>query len=562
MTEFQDTTAETTTTPTAGAETEYDRVLYPGGCHPETWPDHVAAIAILLGMDAPATENCRVLEVGCGEGGNLIPMALTMPNARLVGIDLAERPVDQARARAMAVGLDNVEFRRLNIMEAGPDLGQFDYIIAHGVYSWIPPAVRDRLLALCKSNLSPNGVAYVSYNAMPGGAIRQMARHIAKYHLAQRRISDPAQQVAETRALLQHLGEVKFVAPYEWAGYRQAIREEANLAAATSESVVYHDTLAEVNDAFYFHEFAAEAARHGLQFVGESNVTDLFNPYFPPAVRQSMESIPPGDVVAREQYADFLKGRTFRRTLLCHAGVVLDRPPQPVRVRSLYAGSVARTEPPLVPGPSLIETIRNPAASVTFVRGMGATMTTADPVTKAALLHLIGSWPNFIAFDELVATARKYGGVPAEAAPAPPGMLGDAVARSLAEVLLSASSAKLVVLRARPLRVAVRGGERPVASPIARLQAASSPTAHLTNLLGENLNPPADSVGRRLLPLLDGSRDRAALLDELVALARTGEAEILDNGVRVEDPERIRALFRPELERQLRELAVNALLIA
>jgi hypothetical protein len=150
----------------------------------------------------------------------------------------------------------------------------------------------------------------------------------------------------------------------------------------------------------------------------------------------------------------------------------------------------------------------------------------------------------------------------ANAAPAPPGVLGEGDARAVAELLLGAYAAKLVDLRARPPRLAARVSDRPVASPIARLQAAAGPDVHLTSLLGENLRPPAESIGRRLLPLLDGSRDRAALLDELVALARTGEAEILDNGVRVEDPERIRTLFRPELERQLRELAVNALLMA
>ena len=144
----------------------------------QTHPDRLATVARLFGLAAAAPGACRVLELGCGDGGNLIPMALQLPRSEFTGIDLAGDAIHEGHVVVSALGLQNITLRQLDLMEAGPDLGEFDYIIAHGLYSWVPSEVRERLLRICRVNLAPSGVAYVSYNTYPGFHRREMFREM------------------------------------------------------------------------------------------------------------------------------------------------------------------------------------------------------------------------------------------------------------------------------------------------------------------------------------------------------------------------------------------------
>ncbi len=174
---------------TADASFAYDQVLYSSHALPQTHPDHLATLAMLFGMRPAPAESCRVLELGCGNGANLIPMALTLPGSRFAGIDLAGVPIAAARELAGRLELGNIVFHQLDVTELSPGFGEFDYVIAHGLYSWAPPAVRDKLLAVCKANLAPHGVAYVSYNTYPGCHLRNMIREMLLYQT--RDIADP-----------------------------------------------------------------------------------------------------------------------------------------------------------------------------------------------------------------------------------------------------------------------------------------------------------------------------------------------------------------------------------
>ncbi|MGC1294562.1 MAG: class I SAM-dependent methyltransferase, partial [Alloacidobacterium sp.] len=152
----------------------YDAVEYPGFAYAHTHPDQLAVMALLYGLDPPPVETCRVLEVACNEGANLIPMAYTIPGAKFVGFDIAPECVARGQEHINALGLKNIRLFAADMLNVGPELGQFDYIIAHGLYAWVPEPVRDRALALCGELLKPNGVAFVSYNALPGSHLRQM----------------------------------------------------------------------------------------------------------------------------------------------------------------------------------------------------------------------------------------------------------------------------------------------------------------------------------------------------------------------------------------------------
>ena len=164
------------------ADNSYHQVPYLTVPLAQTHPDRLASVAALFGMAPAPVTACRVLEVGCGTGGNLIPMAYFLPGSRFTGIDLAEGAVAEGLRAAGELGLGNLDLIAMDLCEIGPAMGEFDYIIAHGVYSWIPEDVRDRLLAVCRERLAPQGVACISYNALPGRHVRMMLREMMLYH--------------------------------------------------------------------------------------------------------------------------------------------------------------------------------------------------------------------------------------------------------------------------------------------------------------------------------------------------------------------------------------------
>ena len=221
-------------------------------------------------MEPARVEACRVLEVGCASGGNLLPMAASLPGSEFIGVDFSPVQIERGIADVKALGLTNIQLLAMDIMDFSEAYGEFDYIIAHGVYSWVPNAVQERLLAICARQLRPAGIAYVSYNTLPGWRIRSVVRDAMRYHT--RGIAEPAKRVAEARAVLEFLAEsVKEDA----TAYGKALRLEAEFLRTQADYYILHDHLEEVNEPVYFHQFAERAARHGLGYLGEANFATM-----------------------------------------------------------------------------------------------------------------------------------------------------------------------------------------------------------------------------------------------------------------------------------------------
>ena len=178
---------------------KYDAIAYASKPVALSHPAHLATVATLFGVDPPAVASCRTLELGCSDGANLIPMAVTLPGATFVGVELASRPVEAARRTAAELALANVSFLQADLRALPVDFGSFDYIIAHGVYSWVPAPVRDALLALAARHLTANGVMFVSYNTLPGCHVRRVAWDILHFHTDH--IADPQARIDAARAL-------------------------------------------------------------------------------------------------------------------------------------------------------------------------------------------------------------------------------------------------------------------------------------------------------------------------------------------------------------------------
>jgi len=158
----------------------FDAVPYRHGAIPETHPARLGAIARMLGRPAAPPDACRVLDLGCAEGMNLLPLAERLPGSTFVGVDFSAGQLATAEQARRAAGIGNAHFVQADLREYEPEAGAYDYVIAHGVYSWVSAEIRERLLAVCARALAPEGVAYVSYNVYPAwgllGGFREMLR--------------------------------------------------------------------------------------------------------------------------------------------------------------------------------------------------------------------------------------------------------------------------------------------------------------------------------------------------------------------------------------------------
>jgi cyclopropane fatty-acyl-phospholipid synthase-like methyltransferase len=463
----------------------YDAFPYLSFPFPQSHPDRLATIGWLLGMEPVRVEACRVLEVGCASGGNLLPMAVSLPGSEFVGVDFSPVQIERGIADVKALGLTNIQLLPMDIMDFSEAHGEFDYIIAHGVYSWVPNAVQERLLAICARQLRPAGVAYVSYNTLPGWRMRSVVRDAMTYHT--RGIAEPAKRVAQARAMLEFLAEsVKDDA----SAYGNALRTEAEHLRKQADYYILHDHLEEVNEPLYFHQFIERAARHGLGYLGEANFATMLGTGFSPQVNETLARVAP-DVLKREQFMDFLRARTFRETLLVRSGVPLTRKVSPQRVMSLRVASEAR---PVRDKPDLqsnaVEEFRTPA---------GTAISTSTRLSKAALVTLAERWPVAMTFDELEAAARARAGLA--------GVATEEQRGHLAAGILQTFAAGVLELHYAPSPFVSPPGEHPEASALARLQARRGTPA--TTLRHEHGTFDGDTL--RLFLLLDGTRTRAEL---------------------------------------------------
>ncbi len=218
----------------------YDLVRYPNWPVFETHPAMLGAFAVLFGRRAAPVSACRVLEIGCGEGVNLMSMAVGLPKSEFVGLDLAEAPIGLGRTMARAAGLDNVSLFARDVKDGSAALGQFDYVITHGVYAWVPAAVREALMRLAAQCLSPDGLFFVSYNVRPGCRLRQALRDLMLE--AVQGLENPAEKTEAARNALARFIET-------WSpkdAFQNALIEEARDALTRPPSLLYHDELGDI----------------------------------------------------------------------------------------------------------------------------------------------------------------------------------------------------------------------------------------------------------------------------------------------------------------------------
>ncbi|MGB6746173.1 MAG: class I SAM-dependent methyltransferase [Terracidiphilus sp.] len=436
-------------------------------------------MAILHGLTPAPVESCRVLEIACSDGANLIPIAYAAPAAEFVGFDLARLPVERGQRRIAELGLRNVRLFQMDLLEAGADLGRFDYIIAHGLYAWSPEPVRDRLLALTGELLTGDGVAFISYNTMPGGHLRSMMRDMMLF--GAKGFEDPEQEVAEGLKFLHLLAGML----PENDVYRALLESQLQRMEKHNLAAIRHDELSDVYHPVHFADFVEHARRHGLQYISEAQLPPPTDPSYRAEMQSALASKAGRDFLGQEQLLDFVRMRGYRETLLCRADRVVRRGFPAEHFRRLLLCSQTTAEPGKTPG------------ATAFVLPGGVRMESNHPGVTALLRELGETWPRALAWEELeplLAEAR---------------LALDADGSAL---LIRLAVAKMIELRAWNPPVARTIAERPRASACTRHEAATQ--AQVTTLLHTTASFD-DAKLRRLLALLDGTLDRRGLLEAM-----------------------------------------------
>lgn len=477
------------------AANPYDEIPYVGHAYNFTHPDRLSVVGVLFGMQPAPVGKCRVLELGCGDGANLLPMASCLPESRFFGIDLAARPVQQGIAYAAELGVSNLRLEAMDIMDFPADAGEFDYIIVHGIYSWVPEFVREKILAVCGAHLAPQGIAYISYKTYPGSYVSGTIHEMMRYQVSRR----PG--MTEEQVVHAGLDMCRFVVDsrQELDAYRGQLKwrlgaVDDRMAAYGGYTWIYHDLGVEVSEPFYFHQFAERAGHHGLQFLSEPGL-DITNPAYTAETAAALEAM---DVIDREQYEDFLENREFRRSLICRAGVTLDRSFDPNRVHSLHVSSPIQAR-------TLLGSPDDPMAKQEFAAPGNMKVTVDQPAVKEAFRRLGQIWPASASFDDLLAASAWREGIA--------GVSRTEDADHLATSLLAMFRRDLITLATSVPTQAATVNERPVASARLRQQIEHGRPI-LTNLRHAEMET-KDPAVRKLLTLLDGTRDRAAMLRDL-----------------------------------------------
>lgn len=520
--------------------TSYDVVPYT--CHPyqQSHPDRLASIATLFGLSPPPVEQSRVLELGCASGGNIIPMAEQFPQSQFLGIDSSTVQVSQANRIIERLGLTNIRVECQDIM-AFPLQGKpFDYIVSHGVYSWVPPQVQDRILEISGARLAENGVVYISYNTFPGWHLRLMIRDIMRFRA--KSFTVPEQRLAQARGLLAFLSSA---VQGEDSPYSKLLAKELENINRYDEAYLHHEHLEDVNAPCYFFEIIEKAQAKGLQYLAEADIGSISLANLPEKTRAMLQGVS-NSLIELEQYMDFLRNRGFRETLLCRESIPVERKISAQAIMRLRLASAAAPVEPL-------DDLRA-TEQTTFKRGQ-STMRTNDPIVRAAFLELGKAWPRAIPFPELASIAKSM--VTGHHAAVDSGVLGASNER-FAETMIRCCETPMVDLHTVQPTFILEDSDRPKASTFARAQARS--TARVTNL--QHASVIMDDFERHVLVLLDGTRTKQEVADELVSGILRGELIVYHQKSRITTADSARLFVDSHLDATLQRLRQQAFIVA
>ncbi len=475
----------------------YDEFPYRCVIRPDIQPNQLATLATLFNLQPPAVPTSRILELGCGNGINLIAIAQSFPQTHCVGIDYSAQQIADGQHLIEEIGLSNITLQHLDILAVTTQLGNFDYIISHGVYSWVPEPVREKILRICTQQLSPSGIAYISYNTYPGWYFSQMQREMFLYFHAQQFQDTLNIRPAETKQLLSLALALNQTQPGAFTSLLQEHWER--FAKPDLENYLRHDLLESTNQPFYFYQFIQKLRQYNLEYITDVHFRDGGFSHHPllnsPAITQQLFK---NDFLAQEQYLDFFGNRKLRMSLFGHQGLTVKRELDPKLLPKFYVAMNS--------GWSAVTTSQQEVTqSLTLQKIARQPVTITTPWTQLAIGHLLQKHPRNLAFNELLQSVlRNHFQLTSRDNESE-------LTATLAVELLELYVQEVIELSVLPTPgFSTTINDYPMVSPLARWQAAQGQTT-IVNVLGQLGQ--LDEFTCQLLPYLDGNHSRLQLLD-------------------------------------------------
>lgn len=494
-------------------------------------------LGVLFGMTPVPPENARILELGCAAGGNIIPHAVNYPKSQFVGVDLSKVQIDEAKRHVSGLELKNIEFHHCSITDIDSSFAKFDYIICHGVISWVPEFVRAKIFEISKNNLNQNGIVYISYNTLPGWNMIRTIRDMMLYHSSM--FADVKEKIIQSRLLLDF---VKDSLEGSNSPYAEVLKHEATMLARQSDHYLRHDHLEEDNKQYYFREFMDEAGKQNLQYLSDCTVSTMYVGNMPPKVSEKLRTV--NDIVRTEQYMDFITNRRFRSTLLCHDSVQLNR--------SINNNDITKFNMifNIVPEKRFAEININDSLEslIFFYNGnKDSSLSTSSPAMKAILYSFSENINNPISFDKITTLANKK-------------LNGNKLAEIKNEFVNNAMKLVLqgyiniTLQNTRPLASL----DKPKAVKLAHYQASNTPNMWVTNLRHEVI---AINIFEKIaLKYMNGKNDQAKILVAIMDNVEKGELTLSKEGQKIENPSEIRQELTAFLQSTLAKFSTNALM--
>lgn len=479
--------------------TSYDEVEYSGQVFGNTVPNHIGAIAKMFGLNTADPSKARVLEMGGGDGINIIQLAAKYPDAEFVEVDLSKVQIAKGQELVKRLGLKNIVLHHMSIADIDESFGKFDYIICHGVYSWVPEAVRAKIFENCKKLLSPNGIAYISHNTSPGWNMPKTVRDLMLFHTEGFKTYE--EKVQQAKAILNFVYDA---VKDEDSPYSKLLKQEVESIANHRNDYIFHDYMSEENHRPYLYEFISEADAHGLQYLANADLFSMLPINCGANAAAALSQIE-NDLVRQEQYIDFIMNNRFRRTILCHADAKVSRAINTNFLDDMYLASDVSIDK------DLTEANIKSSETVNFTLHSGMSgkihMASSNPNMKACFYAMMRC-PMLFKLDELYSKAQE---VYSE-------FNKDAIDAEFRVNLLRAVFGHGALLYlTRPYRVSKEMSQKPKLWKLALFQAQND--FYILDTIINQFSTPVrvNPFQKTLMKFLDGTHDFEALVNKIVA---------------------------------------------
>lgn len=510
----------------------YDDMPYESYPYAQSSPEKLATLGRLFGMNTPKIETARVLELGSAAGGNLIPHAVHYPKGYYVGVDLSKVQVEEGQKHIKEMGLKNIELKHCSITDVDESYGKFDYIICHGVFSWVPDFVQDKIFEICNKNLSENGIAYISYNTLPGWNMVRTVRDMMLYHA--KGFVSPLDKVAQARALLDF---VKDSLEGQDTPYAKMLSHETELLSKQADHYIRHEYLEDNNKQFYFTDFMAEAGKQGLQYLSDVALSTMYLGNMKPSIVEKLQSL--NDIVKTEQYLDFINNRRFRSTLICHGNVAINRSLNNNNIKEFAISLDVTPEKPF----NQKDLESNEVVKFFFKGDEKNHISSSSPGLKA-LLYTFAQYKGYpLRFESVIEKANK---------------LFKMDFKDQIEADLLTNAMNLVIKGYIEISLFERDKskvnlEKPTLSNLALYQVNNTNNTWIT---GFNHAPVGINIFDRFaLKYMDGKNTKKQILDNLIKEVADGQLTVNRDNVKIEDSKEIKKELAAYLDNTITRLS-------